>query len=247
MEEKVFNIEEAAGILRCSKRTVYRLIAEGWLKGPNGRPQKGKMGQVSEISLFQYPFIVRLSDVPKRVLRDIRKGRKRFGEIFCQTANANRFSIDEKKCETQPPASSVPPDTTDPSPYPLPQGEGKQRRLHHEFAERHQFSFGWRARQLAPDDPAMQDDLVQEMSLAVLDHKRPATFEFLFELAGNRAIDYLRYEAARGTMTLSQARLASDSFAEKTSGLNAFIEELMQRGVPAKWIEEVIDGRLDVA
>jgi hypothetical protein len=36
-----------------------------------------------------------------------------------------------------------------------------QRCLHHDFAEQHQLSFGWRARQLARGGPAMQDDLVQ--------------------------------------------------------------------------------------
>src|SRR4051794_40740152 len=99
----------------------------------------------------------------------------------------------------------------DPSPYPLPQGERehnsheRKRCPHHEFAEQHQFSFGWRARQLAPDDPALQDDLVQEMSLAVLEYGEAASSEFLLELANNRAIDYLRYEAARGKMSLKGA------------------------------------------
>lgn len=92
----------------------------------------------------------------------------------------------------------------------------------------------------------MQDDLVQEMSLAVLEYERPASFEFLFELAGNRAIDYLRYEAWHGKLSLSLARHASDSFAEKITSLNLFIDELLQRGVPAAWIEEVIGGRLEM-
>ena len=140
------------------------------------------------------------------------------------------------------------PGQTDPSPYPLPQGEGKQQLcLHHEFAERHQFSFGWRARQLAPNDPALQDDLVQEMSLAVLDFTTPASFEFLFELAGNRAKNYIKYEVCRGRLALSEARHVTDSHAEKLVSLNVFIEELMQRGVPAEWIEEVIGKRLEAA
>jgi DNA-directed RNA polymerase specialized sigma24 family protein len=93
----------------------------------------------------------------------------------------------------------------------------------------------------------MQDDLVQEMSLAVLDYNEPANFGFLFELAGNRAIDYLRYEAARGMLRLSEAREASDRCAEQMSSLHAFIGELLERGVPREWIEEVLGARLEAA
>ena len=63
----------------------------------------------------------------------------------------------------------------------------RKRRRHYDFAAEHQFSFGMLARQLAPGDPALQDDLRQEMSLAVLRFKKKANFNFLFELASNRA------------------------------------------------------------
>ena len=85
------------------------------------------------------------------------------------------------------------------------------------------------------------------MSLAVLEYGKPASFEFLFELAGNRAIDYQRYEALRGMLPLSKARHASDSFAEKMASLHELIDQLRQRGVPQEWIEEVIGQRLYVA
>ena len=100
---------------------------------------------------------------------------------------------------------------------------------------------------MAPDDPALQDDLVQEMSLAVLEYKHPASFEFLFELAGNRAKMYLRYEARRGKMSLGQAREAGDVFAQKIASLNTLIDSLVERGVPVAWIEEVLGERLEVA
>ena len=119
--------------------------------------------------------------------------------------------------------------------------------LHHEFVEVHQFSFGWRAWQLAPGDPAMQDDLVQEMSLAVLEYDKPASFEFLFGRATSRAKDYLKYEARRGMLSLSEVRQVSDTFALKIASLNDFFGTLMQRGVPLAWIEEVIGERLDAA
>jgi len=266
MEETFFTVEEAAGVLRCSGRTVYRLMDEGWLSRPNGGTRTLRMGKVTKKSVFQYLIVDHVSRYPKKVLKEIRRGRKKFAEIFCQNAEAKRFSSNEG------------PGETDPSPYPLPQGEGKQqhcpprppsegkqqqgidehaegkqqgaeptRCLHHDFVERHQFSFGWRARQLAKDDPAMQDDLVQEMSLAVLEYAKPARFEFLFELAVNRAIDYLRYEELRGTMSLDEARHVTDATTEKISSLNAFIDALTRGGVPAEWIDEVLEWWLRAA
>ena len=93
----------------------------------------------------------------------------------------------------------------------------------------------------------MQDDLVQEMSLAVLEFDKPASCEFLLELAGNRAKMYLRYEAQRGKMSLGQAREVVDVEAARIANLNALIDRLLERGVPVTWIEEVIGEKLEVA
>lgn len=243
MEGKTFSVEHAASILGCSGQTVRNLLAKGWLAAPEGRPKERGGVRVSEKSLFKFMIYDRVSELPERTLRDLKNGRWNFRRFISKTAEANRFSIDEGASATE----------QQPSPYPLPQKERennsneRKRCLHHEFAEQHQFSFGWRARQLAPGDPALQDDLVQEMSLAVLEYDKPANFEFLFELAGNRAIDYLRYEAARGRWSLSEARQGSDDSAEKLGRLKMFIDTLMRRGVPAEWIEEVLGERLDVA
>jgi hypothetical protein len=177
--------------------------------------------------------------LPAKTLKLLRRERKVFEKSECLIAEAKHLSIDEGTGEA--------PGRIDPSPYPLLQREGKQQRLHHDFAKRHQFSFGWQARQWAPGDLALQDDLVQEMSLAVLEYDRPASFEYLFELASNRAKMYLRYEANRGMLSLGAVRHASDTFAEKTASLNVFIDELRKRGVPAEWIDEVIGERLDLA
>ena len=183
----------------------------------------------------------RLSRVPKRTLKKVRVQRQQFEKIFSVKEEAKHLSIGEGKGEA------------DPSPYPLPQGEGENNSQHpkccrhHDFAEHHQFSFGWRAKQFAPGDRSLQDELIQEMSLAVLEYDKPASFEFLFELATNRAKMYLRYEARRCKLSLEQVREPSDKAAERRASLNAFIEELEQRGVPRKWIEEVIDWRLSAA
>ena len=88
---------------------------------------------------------------------------------------------------------------------------------------------------------------MQEMSQAVLEYEKEASFEFLFELATNRARNYLKYEACRGMASLDEAREVSDKRAEKVASLNAFIDELLQRGVPMEWIDEVIGYRLEVA
>src|SRR5205823_5133182 len=109
-----------------------------------------------------------------------------------------------------------------------------------DFVEQHHRHFRKRARQLAVGDPSMQDDLTQEMCLAVLEYDKAATPEYLFELAANRAIDYLRYEAMRGEMPLSNAREPSDKFAQKTESLDTLIEKLTQDGIPKDWIEEAL-------
>ncbi len=98
-----------------------------------------------------------------------------------------------------------------------------------------------------PHDRAMQDDLVQEMSLAVLEYDKPASVEFLFELATNRAKNYIKYEACRGTLSLVEAQEVSDKRAEQRASLEEYIRNLLRDGVPQYWIDEVIGYRLEVA
>ena len=83
--------------------------------------------------------------------------------------------------------------------------------------------------------------------MVILEYEKPADFEFLFGRASSRAIDYLKYEATCGMLSLEEAGYASKNNAEKAASLNAFIEELEQRGVPREWIDEVIDWRLSAA
>jgi DNA-directed RNA polymerase specialized sigma24 family protein len=235
-EGRSFSVEQAASIMGCHPCTVYELLAEGRLKAPGGRPKKGGKAEVSEKSLFQFIFLDRARRFPARALSGVTCGGKKVGKKFSETAKANRFFTNEGTRREKE------------------RGEfrGKQnghetRCLHHDFAEQHQFSFRWRAWQLAPNDAAMQDDLVQEMSLAVLEYDKPADFDFLFELATNRAKDYLKYEASRGMLSLDAARYARDPHAEETASLERLIENLMASGVPAAWIEEALGGRLEVA
>ncbi len=244
--EETFTVEEAASILDCDRSTVYELRADGWLRRPTGGSKKETGGRVTRKSLYQFVIVDRLSQVPVRVLKELRNSRKLFEKSASKISGAKRLSRVEGEGEVAGalnPAGSAQETSTG---LRAPPTEQEPRR-HHDFAEQHQFSFGWRARQLAPGDRSLQDDLVQEMSLAVLEYDQPASSEYLFELAVNHAIDYLRYEAARGKLSLSQVREPRDKLAEKMASLHTFIDGLLQRGVPTEWIEEVIGWRMNPA
>ena len=235
--EGTFTVEEAARIMGCDRATIYRLVADGWLVGLAGKPNNAGSAQVSKKSLYQFMIVDRLSLYPERVLRKMLR-RKISENNSSQSPTANRY-INEGE-DNAPEAL--------PSGTPSQENRDPEKRCpHYDFAAQHQAIFRKRARQLAANDPAFQDDLVQEMSLAVLEYDNPADFEFLLELAFNRAIDYIRYEASRGMLTLNKARQTSDKRAEQIASLQTFIDELRQRGVPAEWIEEVIGWRLNVA
>jgi DNA-directed RNA polymerase specialized sigma24 family protein len=166
-------------------------------------------------------------------LREFRKGRKNFARLLSKITEPKRFSTIEGPGGHPDAGSSSSP----------PKNSGQKCR-HHDFAAEHQFSFGWIARQLLPNDAfALQDDLVQEMSLAVLAYDKPANCEYLLQIAENRAIDYLRYEALRGMLSLDEAREMSDSVEQKMESLRNLIEALIERGVPREWIDEVLGRR----
>jgi DNA-directed RNA polymerase specialized sigma24 family protein len=235
MGERFFSIEQAAEILGCSRTTVYRLLAEGWLKRPAGWTKMESSARVGEKSVFQLMIFDCLSHFPIKTLKEFKNGRKNFSRLLSQTADANRFSKFEGTGTTPENVSSTS----------LPKNDEQKRCLHHDFAAEHQFSFGWLARQLVKDDPALRDDLVQEMSLAVLQYEKPANCEYLLQLAENRAIDYLRYEERRGMMPLNEAQHESDTFESKMANLRHLIEALTHRGVPQEWIDEILGERLD--
>jgi hypothetical protein len=239
MGERYFEVERAARILECTPRTVQRMIADGWLNGPPASRMNCESARVSEKSLFQLMIIERLSRLPIRTLREFKNRRKNFVRMLRQIAKPKRFSSIEGAVEAVENTSSRSNE--------LAGGTPATHRLHEKVAVERQFSFGWLARQLAPGDPSLQDDLVQEMSLAVLEYEKPANFEYLFELAKNRAIDFLRYEGRRGMISLREARQESDTFATKMNSLQNLIQKLTYRGVPLEWIEEVLGERLDVA
>jgi excisionase family DNA binding protein len=105
MEDTCFSVEEAASVLGCKKSTVYRLLADGWLKRPAGWGLRGESARVSKKSLFQLMVIDRLSHLPARTLRDMRNGRKNFRRIFSKIANANCLSSYEETGKATEPSA----------------------------------------------------------------------------------------------------------------------------------------------
>jgi len=111
-------------------------------------------------------------------------------------------------------------------------------------AVRYQFSFGWMARRLRPEDLALQDDLIQEMSLAVLQCEKPATRKYFLDRALSRAINYLEYERVRGMVSIEEIEERPDPAELRREAFERQIDALLERGVPRKWIEQHTGLRL---
>jgi hypothetical protein len=105
---KLFTIEEAARIMDCHASSIYRLVAEGWLNGPAGRPQKaerasrGKSALISGKSLFQLMVFDSQKHTNGRRLNDFKQWKKNFKKFFSQTVKENRSSQSEEKDKTDP-------------------------------------------------------------------------------------------------------------------------------------------------
>ena len=67
-------------------------------------------------------------------------------------------------------------------------------------------------------------------------------------MAFSRATGWLSETASFGILSMDcTARKIQYLLAEEMASLDDFIDSLLQRGVPAEWIEEVLGVRLDVA
>lgn len=69
-----------------------------------------------------------------------------------------------------------------------------------------QKTFRFHAKRLAPRDPATQDDLVQEMSLAVLRCQAAGSRGYFIERAKSRASNYLKRQEIRSMAPLSELK-----------------------------------------
>lgn len=237
MLPEYMTVEEAAKILGCDPRTIRNLLYQRWLEGK----QMGKSLHVATKSLFQIVVHDRASHLQGRTWSEWQWRRKNFFRFCGKTEVVNCLGTNEER--GHPAAKTGSENSPEQDARPLDARPTSQ--IHHESAANLQFSFGWLASKLAPDDPAMQDDLIQEMSLAVLECSKPgATKSYLIALARCRALNYLAYERLRGMLPLEAARAAADQSEARMASLDSLIEELTRSGIPPEWIEEVLGVRL---
>ncbi len=85
-------------------------------------------------------------------------------------------------------------------------GSSKNTSSPADAAVRLQGKFRWLAARLATKNPHLQDDLVQEMSVAVLECSGDNTDSFYCVRAESRALDYLEYERRRGMKSLEELK-----------------------------------------
>ena len=102
----------------------------------------------------------------------------------------------------------------------------------YEAAVKLQGSFRYFAARMAPKNPALQDDLAQEMSLAVLQCEGTSVRGYFIRRARSRALNYLEGETLRGMMGLSEVRrwpLAPEPIQDE-----ALLQLLKMAGIPVR-------------
>ena len=116
MEDKSFTVKEAARILGCSRWTVRRLLNNGWISVPVGRPKNRGNVRISEKSVFQFILYDRLNDLPRRYCRDWKHGRKRSRDFWCKRETL--FVLVRMRGQREPEGLQTHPGRTTPPPTP---------------------------------------------------------------------------------------------------------------------------------
>ena len=98
-------------------------------------------------------------------------------------------------------------------------------------------NIAWR---LAPMKWEVQEDLVQEMSLAVLECEQPATRSYFVHRAKSRALNYLEYERMRG-----MPRMKRHPFARAPIRNEALLNVLAMAGIPVALLAQELGIVLD--
>jgi hypothetical protein len=112
-KKNFLTVEEAASIMDCHASSVYRLLAEGWLNGPVGRPDtaerasKGASALISQKSLFQLMVFDSIKNTNGRRPNDFKQWRKNFKKFFSQTVKANRSKESEEKDKKTDPFAEI--------------------------------------------------------------------------------------------------------------------------------------------
>ncbi len=107
-KKKYFSVEQAARIMDCHASSIYRLLAEGWLNGPAGRPfqgeraSRGESAMISQKSLFQLMVFDSQKHTNGRKLNHFRQWKKNFKKFFSQSRKEVRSNEGEEKEKPDP-------------------------------------------------------------------------------------------------------------------------------------------------
>jgi DNA-directed RNA polymerase specialized sigma24 family protein len=226
MKEEWLSVKEVAGFLGCSVQTVRNLVRGRWVtyRKFKGRNNKKKW----RISLTSVKLYILQNSATRDEIKRYRRGKRKIesiSEITHKTDEAILCNIVEG-----------------------PQGKFSSPMSPGEIAVHYQFMFGCIAQHLARRDPALQDDLVQEMTRCVLEHDQPATQSFILTHALWRARDYLKYERQRGIVSLDEILQYADRDEAEVLDFEHKLRRLVKDyGIPRNWIETVIGMSFDTA
>ena len=104
------------------------------------------------------------------------------------------------------------------------------------------FAFRRFAKILAPDDPSLRDDLMQEMFLAVLECRENGSRKFFKRRAYDRAIDYLKYERLRGFIPLDKVNEPQGVPRDIPDAL--LVQAMLEDGFALDLLEDILDAEI---
>jgi len=252
------SVDDAAAALGVTPMTVRNLIYEGWLQAKCEVKQR-KMNKkkirkkwlVSTKSVFQYQFATSLTRKEIITYRRWKLRRRKKSKFSAKDRIANCSCSSERQgcvdnaAATPPPTPSLKGRGTGAAPSgseppQTPPAEPSEQIEPREAAVRFQFSFGLYARRLAPFDAALRDDLVQEMSLAVLQAPNAGSRGYFLQRAWWRALNYVEYERVRGMTGLEEIEQRKERRDGVWLAFEEKMREIVERGIPYEWIEEIL-------
>ena len=204
----MYLVAEVAKALEASERTILRMLRGGVLKGT----KKQKSWRVSQGSLKKW-FLSALGIANTgKSCKSIENSSIKSVQSRGQVASLNRYILRETPVKAA------------------------GRTLNPRIAVLElQGSFRYFARRFANKNPALQDDLVQEMSLAVLQCDHDANVTFFIERGKSRALDYLEHERIRGMRSLDEVK--QHPFAPEPISDEALLKLMVMAGVSVATIK----------
>lgn len=199
----IFTVEEVASALKTSKKSVLRMLRSKELSGR----RRGRSWSVPKKSLRKWILNAIGMSNPRKTYKIIKENGIKVEENRGQVNPLNRYSLREAPTQFR----------------------GKL--IHaRDAAVELEGSFRYFARKFAKGNGALQDDLVQEMSLAVLTCDHEANRTFFIERAKSRAWDYLDHERIRGMAPLEDVK--RHPFAAESIADEALLQLLVMAGIP---------------